>query len=171
MARREDSGAADLAPERAPASAFRLVRHVQVENLSALVPHANNVQIVGWIDEAARAHGDASGLTRERMHSEGRMWFVARHEIDYVAESFSGDEIMVATWIVAVTKTTATRVTRVWRRPAEGRDPWDLAVDAVSRWVHMNLATRRPIRIPLTDLAAYGWSDTPAATRQGAGHP
>lgn len=171
MAARDVSAADDLAPAHVPAGAFRLMRRVQIENLSALVPHANNVQIVGWIDEAARAHGDASGLTRDRMHSEGRMWFVARHEIDYVTESFAGDEIMIATWIVAVSKTTATRATKVWRRPSEGSAPWELAVDAVSRWVHMNLSTRRPIRIPSADLAAYGWGDNAAAIRHGAGHP
>lgn len=98
------------------------------------------------------------------------MWFVARHEIEYVAEAFSGDEIMIATWIASVTKTTATRVTKVWRRRAEGGAPWELAVDAVSRWVHMNLATRRPIRIPFADLAVYGWSDSTASIRHGAGH-
>jgi len=150
-------GAAQQLPEPIPAGAFRLSRMVTADQLSALVPHANNVQIVGWIDEAARAHGDASGLTRERMHAQGRMWFVARHEIDYLAESFVGDEILIGTWLRAVTKTTATRATKVWRRRSDASDPWELAVDALSRWVHMNLATRRPTRIPPTDLHAYGW--------------
>lgn len=145
-----------------PAGAFRLTRIVTAEQLSALVPHANNVQIVGWIDEAARAHGDASGLTRECMHREGRMWFVARHEIDYVAESFADDEILIGTWLTGVTKTTAVRATRVWRRHAGASDAWELAVDAISRWVHMNLATRRPVRIPPTDLHAYGWGNASA---------
>ncbi len=143
-------------PEGMPASAFALLRTVTLEQLSALVPHANNVQIVGWIDEAARAHGDASGLTRERMHGEGRMWFVARHEIDYIAESFAGDEILVGTWLTAVTKTTATRATRVCRRSRRD-EPWETAVEASSRWVHMNLQSRRPTRIPQSDLASYGW--------------
>jgi acyl-CoA thioester hydrolase len=139
-----------------PAGAFSLVRTVMPEQLSALVPHANNVQIVGWIDEAARAHGDASGLTREHMHREGRMWFVARHEIDYLAESFAGDEILIGTWLTTVTKTTATRATRICRR-SQRDAPWETAVEASSRWVHMNLQSRRPTRIPPTDLAAYGW--------------
>ncbi len=152
------TGVSPLMPDEMPARAFRLTRTVTIDQLSALVPHANNVQIVGWIDEAARAHGDASGLTRERMHSEGRMWFVARHEIDYLAESFAGDEILVATWLTGVTKTTAARATKVWRRPADGTLDWELAVDALSRWVHMSLGTRRPTRIPAADLEAYGWS-------------
>ena len=152
-------------PERMPEGAFRLTRTVTADQLSALVPHANNVQIVGWIDEAARAHGDSSGLTRERMHSEGRMWFVARHEIDYLAESLAGDQILIGTWLVAVTKTTASRATKVWRRPAEGTRDWELAVDALSRWVHMNLGTRRPSRIPATDLQSYGWGARSAAPR------
>jgi acyl-CoA thioester hydrolase len=150
------------APLDMPACAFRLSRRVMPEQLSALVPHANNVQIVGWIDEAARAHGEASGLTRERMHREGRMWFVARHEIDYLAESFAGDELLIGTWISGITKTTATRMTKAWRRPGGAEASWEIAFDAVSRWVHMNLATRRPSRIPPDDLRAYGWALTDA---------
>jgi acyl-CoA thioester hydrolase len=153
------NGAVPRLPEEIPCGAFRLWRTVTAEQLSLLVPHANNVQIVSWIDEAARAHGDATGLTRERMHAQGRMWFVARHEIDYLAESFAGDEILIGTWLTAVTKTTATRATHVWRRPLL-EDPWETAVEASSRWVHMNLQSRRPTRIPPGDLAAYGWTAT-----------
>ena len=169
MAAHDATGAAPLTPCEMPERAFRLTRIVTVEQLSALVPHANNVQIVGWIDEAARVHGDASGLTRERMHSEGRMWFVARHEIDYLAESFADDEILIGTWLTGVTKTTAMRATKVWRRPANGTLDWELAVNALSRWVHMNLATRRPTRIPAADLQAYGWSPSQAPDRATAG--
>ena len=165
------TGDSPLTPDGLPTCAFRLARTVTVEQLSALVPHANNVQIVGWIDEAARAHGDASGLTRERMHSEGRMWFVARHEIDYLAESFAGDEILVGTWLTGITKTTAMRATKVWRRPADGTLDWELAVDALSRWVHMSLGTRRPTRIPAADLQVYGWRPCPATGRATAGQP
>lgn len=155
---------APRSPEDMPARAFRVLRTVEAGELSALVPHANNVQIVGWIDEAARAHGDASGLTRERMHAEGRMWFVARHEIDYLAESFAGDEILVGTWLASVGKTTAARVTAVWRRASGSQGPWELAVDARSRWVHMNLGTRRPARVPASDLRAYGWQASSTLT-------
>ena len=165
MADRDATADAPRTPCEMPARAFRLTRTVTAEQLSALVPHANNVQIVGWIDEAARTHGDASGLTRERMHSEGRMWFVARHEIDYLAESFAGDEILVGTWLAGITKTTAMRATKVWRRPAGGTLDWELAVDALSRWVHMSLGTRRPTRIPAADLQVYGWSPSLASDR------
>lgn len=146
----------------APAHAFALERTVARSNLSALVPHANNVQIVGWIDEAARAHGEASGLTRESMHAQDRMWFVARHEIDYLAESFEGDRIRVATWISGVGKTTCTRVTRVWRTDPESQLGWTRTVEALTRWVHIRLSTRKPTRIPPSDLTAYGWSERPS---------
>lgn len=169
MASHDGRARAIDSPDEMPACAFRIRRTVTIDHLSALVPHANNVQIVGWIDEAARAHGDASGLTRDRMHGEGRMWFVARHEIDYLAESFAGDEILVGTWLTAVSKTTATRVTQVWRR-GDGV-PWELAVDALSRWVHINLGTRRPARIPGSDLHAYGWSAGEPPLDPSTGHP
>jgi acyl-CoA thioester hydrolase len=171
MHARDPTGDPLRAPGEVPVRAFRLTHAVTSEQLSALVPHANNVQIVGWIDEAARAHGDASGLTRERMHREGRMWFVARHEIDYLAESFAGDQILVATWLTGVTRTTAMRATRVWRRCDSAPDGWTLAVDALSRWVHMNLSTRRPSRIPPADLDAYGWGEGSAPQSAAAPDP
>ena len=171
MTVRHATGEPTCAPGEMPTRAFRLTRTVTGAQLSELVPHANNVQIVGWIDEAARAHGDAHSLTRERMHREGRMWFVARHEIDYLAESFAGDELLIGTWLTGVTKTTATRATKVWRRCKGAADGWMLAVDASSRWVHMNLATRRPARIPLSDLVAYGWTDRPSLESAEAPQP
>lgn len=145
-------------PQGIPAHAFVAERTVARSMLSALVPHANNVQIVGWIDEVARAHGDASGLTRETMHSQDRMWFVARHEIDYLAESFEGDTLRVATWISGVGKTTCSRITRIWRRDADAPEGWTPTVDALTRWVHIRLSTRKPARILASDLEAYGWA-------------
>lgn len=144
-----------------PPHAFVMPRTVGRSMLSALVPHANNVQIVGWIDDAARAHGDAAGLTRDTMHAQDRMWFVARHEIDYLAESFEGDSLVVATWISEVGKTTCSRVTRIWRQDASADSGWTQTVDALTRWVHIRLSTRKPTRILVSDLETYGWTHTP----------
>ncbi|MEY3023863.1 MAG: hypothetical protein RJA16_689 [Planctomycetota bacterium] len=96
--------------------------------LSDPVAHLNNVAILQLVDRAAEDHLDR--------------FFVARHEIDYRAEAFAGDELVAATWIESFGRTTCVRATRLWRL-ADDR----LIAEASSRWVHIDLASRRPRRI------------------------
>jgi acyl-CoA thioester hydrolase len=110
--------------------------------LSDPVAHLNNVAILQLVDRAAEDHLDRFGWTRRAMAAEGVMWFVARHEIDYRAEAFAGDELVAATWIESFGRTTCVRATRLWRL-ADDR----LIAEASSRWVHIDLASRRPRRI------------------------
>ena len=106
------------------------------------IPHVNNAEYVRWIDRTAELATDAVGLTREMLLASKRMWFVARHEIDYRAESFEGDELIIATWISDHSKITALRRTVV-HRPADNKT----ILDASTRWVYVNLETRKPTRM------------------------
>ncbi|MEY2716149.1 MAG: hypothetical protein RIT24_2492 [Planctomycetota bacterium] len=130
-------------PKDAPASGvFALSHSVRENETSALVPHANNIVILGWIDLVAARHGDSCGASREELAASGRMWFVARHEIDYLGESFVGDEVHLVTWIEKLGRTSLSRATRVVR----ARDGLEL-VRATSRWALVDLATRKPTPI------------------------
>ena len=126
-----------------PRGAFVVSHTVEPCETSALVPHANNVTILGWIDLVASLHGAACGAAREDLGESGRMWFVARHEIDYLAESFVGDALLLATWTPKVGRTSVVRETRIVR----ARDGATV-VRATSRWAHVDLASRRPAGIP-----------------------
>ena len=106
------------------------------------IPHVNNAEYVRWIDRAAELATDAAGLTREILLASQRMWFVARHEIDYRGESFVGDDLLIATWISDYSRITATRQTMIYR-PADGKR----ILDATTRWAYVNLETRKPARI------------------------
>ncbi len=110
--------------------------------LSDPVAHLNNVAILRLIDRAAEDHLDRFGWTRRDMAAQGVMWFVARHEVDYRAEAFAGDELVAATWIESFGRTTCLRATRLVRL-ADDR----MVAEANSRWVHVDLASRRPRRI------------------------
>jgi acyl-CoA thioesterase FadM len=127
----------------APLGAFTTRWSVADAELSRLVPHANNVQVLGWIDRLAELHHDSFGASRVRMHSEGRMWFVARHEIDYLSEAFAGDQLAGATWVTSLGRTSLSRATLVWNI-STGRS----VCRATSRWAHVDLAARRPSRVP-----------------------
>ena len=111
-------------------------------DISEEIPHVNNAEYVRWIDRTAELATDAVGLTREMLLAAQRMWFVARHEIDYRGESFVGDNLLIATWISGFTRTTAVRRTVVHRPADEKR-----ILDASTRWAYVNLETRKPTRM------------------------
>ncbi|HEV8197541.1 MAG TPA: thioesterase family protein [Gemmatimonadales bacterium] len=58
--------------------------------------HVNNVVYVRWMQEAAAAHwaSAAPAELRDRVS-----WVVVRHEIDYKAPAFSGEQLVVRTWV------------------------------------------------------------------------
>jgi acyl-CoA thioesterase FadM len=122
--------------------AFAVAHTVDARETSALVPHANNIVILGWIDTLASRHGDAVGAARHELAARGRMWFVARHEIDYLGEAFVGDELLLVTWLESLGRTSLVRQSRIVRAD-DGRE----LTRARSRWAHVDLATRRPTAI------------------------
>jgi acyl-CoA thioester hydrolase len=132
---------------------------VAEENLSRLVPHANNAEYVRWIDRAAELHAEALGYGREELLAANRAWFVARHEIDYRAECWLGELLLVATWVRSMRRTTSVRETRIFR-PADGR----LVARASTLWAHVDLATRRPVRVENAARRAFDPLETGVET-------
>jgi acyl-CoA thioester hydrolase len=139
-----------------------------------VIEHVSNIEYVRWLDRGAELHADSLGYTRRHMLDEGVMWFVARHEIDYVAEAWLGDELVLATWVRDMHRVKSWRDTVVVR-------PSDAAIvcRAATLWVLIGLATRRPTRIPAEMAARFAPLRPPgagtrpaAATRRGAlNHP
>lgn len=113
------------------------------EHLSRLVPHANNVEYLRWIDRVAELHADALGHTRAALLAAGRCFFVARHEIDYLGECWESERLLVATWVRTMKKTTSWRDTLIVR-PSDGA----AVCRATTLWAFVDLASRRPARIP-----------------------
>lgn len=116
---------------------------VNASQRSRAIDHASNVEYVRWLDRAAELHADSLGYTQQRMLDDGRMWFVARHEIDYLAEAWADDVLCIATWVGDMAKTKSWRQT-VIVRPADER----IVCRAGTLWVLVDLSTRRPMRIP-----------------------
>ena len=129
--------------DRAPNTAFWCSLHVGSDTVSRSVPHVNNAEYIRWVDRAAELAIDHVGYTRQRLIEEDRMWFVVRHELNYRAECFVDDELLIATWVREYSRTTSLRDTVIYR-PADDR----LVFDATTRWAFIDLSTRRPIRIP-----------------------
>ena len=121
--------------------------------VGAVIEHVPNVEYVRWLDRAAQLHAEALGYPYQRLIDEGLMWFVSRHEIDYLAEVWPGDELFVATWVRDL------RRVKSWRdyvvvRPRDKR----VVCRAATLWVLVDLATRRPGRIPPEMARAFAAS-------------
>jgi acyl-CoA thioester hydrolase len=149
-------------PVEATEDAFWCVINVGDDGTSRGVPHVNNAEYVRFIDRIAELATDAAGFTRARMLAEDRMWFVARHEIDYRGETFAGERLIAATWLREWTRTTVIRETRIVR-PSDGR----LVCVASTRWAYVDLVSRRPARIPAEMRDAF--PDRAAAAGDGDG--
>ena len=136
---------ADLAQELAieHPRPFVYRRHVVAEDIGDVIGHVSNVRYVTWLDEAAEAHAAAVGCSRQMLLAESRMWFVGRHEIDYLAETWLHDEIDVYTWVEGFSRAQSWRAFSMFR-PADRK----VVARARTRWVFVNLETRRPTRVP-----------------------
>ena len=130
-----------------PAPFFAIVRPHHDEQ-SRIIDHVSNVEYLRWLDRAAELHMDALGWTRDALLKTGRMWFVARHEIDYLAEAHAGDELHLATWVRDLRRAKSWRDTVIWRSPTDSDDEPCMVCRASTLWVLVDLQTRRPCRVP-----------------------
>jgi acyl-CoA thioester hydrolase len=129
------------------------------EHLSLLVPHVNNVEYLRWVDRLAELHADALGHTRARLVESDRCFFVARHEIDYHGECMLGDELVGATWVSSMKRSTSWRETRI----ARVRDGVVVAT-ARTLWAFVDLVSRRAVRVPAAMAASFDPLDPSALT-------
>ncbi len=107
------------------------------------IDHVSNIEFVRWLDRSAQLHADSLGYTRRWLVDNGLMWFVARHEIDYLAEARPGEGLVLATWVRDMHRV------RSWRDYVVVRPDDQTAVcRAATLWVLVDLASRRPTRIP-----------------------
>ncbi|NLW05899.1 MAG: acyl-CoA thioesterase [Pseudomonadaceae bacterium] len=62
--------------------------------------HVNNAEYLRYIEEVSWQHSNKLGLTMDDYERLDRALVVIRHEIDYTAPAFEGEELEMATWIV-----------------------------------------------------------------------
>lgn len=101
--------------------------------------HVNNVVYLRWAQDAATAHWRALAPPEAQEHTG---WVVLRHEIDYKAPAFLGDEVNARTWVGAAHGAVFERHTEITRGP--GREQLALAR---TLWCPVDPATGRPKRV------------------------
>lgn len=123
---------------------------VTEQELSPTIEHVSNVRYIAWLDRAAELHADSLGFTRRALLAENVMWFVARHEVDYLAEAWLGDRLLIATWLREARRVRAWRETVVMRA-GDAR----IICQAATLWVLVDLNSRRPCRIPTAMVRGF----------------
>jgi acyl-CoA thioester hydrolase len=111
---------------------------VRPEDIDGL-GHVNNVVYLRWMQEAAAAHWS----TRASPELQTQViWVVTRHEIDYKAPAFVGEQLVARTWVGEPAGAT-------WERFIEIRRAGDDKLLARGRSVYAALdpATGRPRRV------------------------
>lgn len=121
--------------------------------------HTNNVVYLGWLERVAWHHSQALGMTIERYHELNAGCVARRHEIDYLAATFAGEQLIVGTWI----EENDGRLS-MWRayqiiRPSDGRT----VLRGRTHWVCIDMKTGKPRRQPPEFIEAYVAADLPAA--------
>jgi len=113
--------------------------------------HTNNVVYLGWLERVAWSHSRALGMSIERYRELNAGCVARRHELDYLAATFAGEDLVLATWI----DENDGRLS-MWRayqiiRPADGRT----VMRGRTHWVCIDMKTGKPRRQPPEFVAAY----------------
>jgi acyl-CoA thioester hydrolase len=116
--------------------------------------HASNISYVRWIQDVARAHSNAVGFDTDAYRTLGALFFVRRHEIDYVRPVVAGDRLELRTWIDSASAAACKRATEI---VAPGGV---VAARAMTTWAYVDIASGRPKRIPDTIRSAFGMPTT-----------
>jgi acyl-CoA thioester hydrolase len=108
-----------------------------------MLGHASNLAYLRWVQDVAIAHSEAVGLDFEAYKKLGGVFFIRRHEIDYLRPALRGDKLEVRTWVDSAAAAKTNRRTEV-KRMSDGK----ILAKASTVWGFVDIATGRPTRIP-----------------------
>ncbi len=113
--------------------------------------HTNNAVYVQWCEKVAWAHSEALGLALADYRRLDRAMAIRHGRYDYLLPTALGDELLLATWLVASDGKLSMRRAFQLVRPRDEatvmRGHWDL--------VCIELSSGRPRRMPPEFCAVY----------------
>lgn len=113
--------------------------------------HTNNVIYLTWLERVAWKHSQSLALSLEDYRRLGAGCVARRHELDYLAATFAGDELQLGTWIAECdAKFTMWRGYQIVRS-GDGKT----VLRGRTQWVCVDMTTGRPKRMPAEFVAAY----------------
>lgn len=113
--------------------------------------HVNNAVYLRWLDTVVWEHTRAVGLCESTCRQLNRGMAVARHEIDYIASAYAGDEVAVFNWICSNDgKLRAARIFQIVRLIDQ-----KTILRAKTHYICTNLTNGRPARMPQAFIESY----------------
>lgn len=111
--------------------------------------HANNVEYVRWMQEAAISHSDRAGCTAATK-AAGAIWVVRTHHVEYLRPAFAGDEVVVLTWVCDFRRVRSLRKYKFVRVSDDV-----VLAKGQSDWVFVDAESGNPRSIPQDVLGAF----------------
>ena len=113
--------------------------------------HTNNVVYLSWLEQVAWGHSQQLGLGFADYERLGAGCVARRHELDYLAATFAGDTLWLATWIAETdAKFTMWRAYQVIRESDR-----KTVLRGRTQWVCVDMKSGRPKRMPPEFVSAY----------------
>ena len=114
--------------------------------------HANNAVYVGWLERCAWSHSVCLGLDLPEYQRLDRAMAIVRHEVDYLASAYAGQQLQMATWIIESDH--RLKMTRRFQliRPADGAT----LLRALTTFACIEMSSGRPKRMPVEFVEGYG---------------
>lgn len=113
--------------------------------------HTNNVVYLGWMAATAWEHSKTLGLDFSAYAKLNRGMVVRHHELDYLAPSHLGDEVLCATWITGNDGRLRLRRRFQFVRASTGTT----LLRGLSDFVCINIETGKPTRMPEEFVTTY----------------
>ena len=130
---------------------FVIDLQVQTDDIDGL-GHANNAVYVSWLERCAWRHSQHLGLDLCEYRRLDRAMAVLRHEVDYLASAYEGQQLQMATWIVeSDQRLKMTRHFQLWRP-----DDAVTLLRARTTFVGIEISTGKPKRMPVEFVEGYG---------------
>ena len=114
--------------------------------------HVNNAAYVSWLERCAWNHSVSLGLDLPEYQRLDRAMAIVRHEIDYLASAYLGQQLQVATWILESDH--RFKMTRRFQivRPADGVT----LLRALTTFACIEMSSGKPKRMPVEFVEGYG---------------
>lgn len=117
--------------------------HTVVTNEIDSLHHVNNVVYLSWIQDVANDHW---AILKEGHNTEGYVWVVVRHEIDYLRQAVLGDVVQIRTWVGKTEGVTSIRHVEISKEDK-------VLVKAQTTFCLLDAKTFKPARITQDILA------------------
>lgn len=118
-------------------------KHIVTSSEIDELNHVNNVVYLSWIQDIANDHW---AVLKEGHDTEGYVWVVLRHEIDYLRQAVLGDEVIITTWVGETAGVKSIRHVEIYKAEK-------LLVKAQTTFCLLEANSFRPARITDTILA------------------